>query len=134
MNQMIKKISLLIAEDDLFNRLLVVSMLAKNKDIEVLEAKDGEEALAMMLAHSIDIVLLDINMPKMNGFETLKEIRQIEKIADIPIMVISSDETEKKESLALGADAFIPKPFDIKALEEEIYGVLDRKYLEKKVS
>ena len=133
MNQMVKKISLLIAEDDLFNRLLVVSMLAKNKNIEVLQAKDGEEALAMMLVHHIDIVLLDINMPKMNGFETLKEVRKIEKIANIPIMIISSDETEKKESLLLGADAFIPKPFNIKALEKEIYGLLDRKYLEKKV-
>lgn len=116
-----KKIRLLIAEDDLFNRLLIVSMLAKNKEIEVIEAKDGEEALFILLEQSIDIVLLDINMPKMNGLDTLKEIRQIEKIADIPIMVISSDETEKKQSLELGADAFIPKPFNLRALEQQVY-------------
>ncbi|HIP51653.1 MAG TPA: response regulator [Campylobacterales bacterium] len=97
MNKILKKTTLLIAEDDLFNRLLVVSMLAKNKQIEVLEAKDGVEALAMLLEHSVDIVLLDIHMPKMNGLETLKEIRLIEKIAHIPIMVISSDETEKNK-------------------------------------
>lgn len=127
MNKILKKTTLLIAEDDLFNRLLVVSMLAKNKQIEVLEAKDGVEALAMLLEHSVDIVLLDIHMPKMNGLETLKEIRLIEKIAHIPIMVISSDETEKKQSLALGAEAFIAKPFNLKGLEEQIHDVLGEK-------
>ena len=127
MNKILKKITLLIAEDDLFNRLLVVSMLAKNKQIEVIEAKDGVEALAMLLEHSVDIVLLDIHMPKMNGLETLKEIRLIEKIAHIPIMLISSDETEKKQSLALGAEAFIAKPFNLKGLEQQIHDVLGEK-------
>jgi CheY-like chemotaxis protein len=129
MNKILRKTTLLIAEDDLFNRLLVVSMLAKNKEIEVLEAKDGEEALAMLLERNVDILLLDIHMPKMNGLETLQEIRQIESIADIPIMVISSDETEKKQSLALGADAFIPKPFNLKALEQQVYDTLREKSL-----
>jgi CheY-like chemotaxis protein len=129
MNKILRKTTLLIAEDDLFNRLLVVSMLAKNKEIEVLEAKDGEEALAMLLERNVDILLLDIHMPKMNGLETLQEIRQIESIADIPIMVISSDETEKNQSLALGADAFIPKPFNLKALEQQVYDTLREKAL-----
>ena len=128
------KIKLVIAEDDMFNRLLVVSMLAKNKDIEVLEAKDGEEALAILLEKKVDIALLDINMPKLDGLETIKKIRKIESISDIPIMVISSDDTEEKQSLALGANAFIPKPFNIKELEQQIYDVLDEKILEKRVS
>lgn len=124
MNRILKKIKLLIAEDDLFNRLLIVAMLAKNKQIEVIEARDGEEALALLVAQHIDIVLLDIHMPKMNGLETLKKIRKIEAISYVHIMVISSDETEKKQSLALGADAFIPKPFNLKALERQIYDAL----------
>ena len=134
MNQTMKKISLLVAEDDLFNRLLVVSMLAKNKEIEVIEAKDGEEALKILLEKQIDIALLDINMPKMDGLQILKEIRQIDTVANIPIMIISSDETEQKQSLALGADAFIPKPFNLKALEQQIYDVLGTKYLEQRAS
>lgn len=121
MNKILKKTTVLIAEDDRFNRLLIISMLAKNKQIKVLEAKDGEEALEMLSKHNIDMLLLDIHMPKMNGLETLNEIRKIEKIADIPIMVISSDETEKKQSLELGADAFIPKPFNLRALEQQVY-------------
>lgn len=134
MNQTMKKISLLVAEDDLFNRLLVVSMLAKNKEIEVIEAKDGEEALKILLEKQIDIALLDINMPKMDGLQILKEIRQIDTVSEIPIMIISSDETEQKQSLALGADAFIPKPFNLKALEQQIYDVLGTKYLEQRAS
>ena len=127
MNKILKKTTVLIAEDDRFNRLLIISMLAKNKQIKVLEAKDGEEALEMLSKHNIDMLLLDIYMPKMNGLETLNEIRKIEKIADIPIMVISSDETEKKQSLELGADAFIPKPFNLRALEQQVYTVLREK-------
>lgn len=129
MNAINNKITLLVAEDDMFNRLLVVSMLAKNKDIEVLEAKDGEEALAILLEKKVDIALLDINMPKMDGLETIKEIRKIERILDMPIMVISSDDREEKQSLALGADAFIPKPFNIKELEKQIYDILSEKVL-----
>lgn len=129
MNKMLKKTRLLIAEDDLFNRLLVVSMLAKNKEIEVLEAKDGEEALSILMDQHIDIVLLDIHMPKMNGLETLEEIQRIDRLVNIPILVISSDEIEKKQSLALGANEFIPKPFNLKALEKQIYDALGERAL-----
>jgi len=124
MNKILKKTTVLIAEDDRFNRLLIISMLAKNKQIKVLEAKDGEEALEMLSKHNIDMLLLDIYMPKMNGFETLEKIRNMERIANIPIMVISSDETEKKKSLAFGANAFVAKPFKLKELEGQIYTLL----------
>jgi CheY-like chemotaxis protein len=124
MNKILRKTTVLIAEDDRFNRLLLTSMLAKNKQIKVLEAKNGEEALEMLSTHNIDILLLDIYMPKMDGLETLKKIRQMKRVANIPIMVISSDETEMKKSLEFGANAFIAKPFKIKELEGQIYTLL----------
>jgi DNA-binding response OmpR family regulator len=99
-------------------------MLTKNKQIKVLEAKNGEEALEMLSTHNIDILLLDIYMPKMDGLETLKKIRQMDSAANIPIMIISSDETEMKKSLEFGANAFIAKPFKIKELEGQIYTLL----------
>ena len=68
-------------------------------------------------------------MPKIDGLETIKKIRKIERISDIPIMVISSDDTEEKQSLALGANAFVPKPFNLQGLEKQIYDVLDEKVL-----
>lgn len=126
MNKILRKTTVLIAEDDRFNRLLVISMLAKNKQIKVLEAKNGEEALEMLRTHNIDMLLLDIYMPKMDGLETLKKIRKMETVAHMPIMVISSDETEMKKSLAFGANAFIAKPFKLKELEGQIYTLLGK--------
>jgi CheY-like chemotaxis protein len=124
MNKILKKTTVLIAEDDRFNRLLIISMLAKNKQIKVLEAKNGEEALKILSTHPVDMLLLDIYMPKMNGLETLKKIRNMGIVANIPIMVISSDETEMKKSLEFGANAFIAKPFKLKELEGQIYTLL----------
>jgi len=124
MTKILRRTTVLIAEDDRFNRLLIVSLLAKNKQIKVLEATNGEEALEMLNTHNIDMLLLDIYMPKMDGLETLAKIRQMETLANIPIMVISSDETEMKKSLAFGADAFIVKPVNLKKLEGQIYTLL----------
>jgi len=123
-NKILRKTTVLITEDDRFNRLLIVSLLAKNKQIKVLEATNGEEALEMLNTHNIDMLLLDIYMPKMDGLETLAKIRQMETLANIPIMVISSDEMEMKKSLAFGADAFIVKPVNLKKLEGQIYTLL----------
>ena len=117
-------IHLLMVEDDMFNRLLLVSLLSKYSNVTVIEAKNGIEALDKLNEHKIDIILLDIHMPEMDGFETLHHIHNNKEIAHIPVMILSSDEVEEKKSLELGATAFIPKPFDLKALEQQIYEVL----------
>ena len=118
------KIQILMVEDDMFNRLLIVSLLSKYSNVKVLEATNGVEALAELRKQPIDVVLLDLHMPRMNGFETLKIMQQDRTLSKIPTMILSSDEVEEKKSLELGANAFIAKPFDLKALEQQIYGVL----------
>ena len=118
------QVTLLIVEDDKFNRLLIVSLLSKYTNVKVVEANNGIEALDELSKAFVDIVLLDIHMPKMNGFETLSCIRKSEKNAKTPIIILSSDEDEKRKSLELGVNAFIPKPFDLKLLEQQIYKVL----------
>lgn len=123
---MVAEITLLVAEDDMFNRMLIVSMLAKKKNIKVVEAKDGLEALKILENKKVDILLLDLHMPKMDGFETLQTIRNTEKIENLPIMVISSDEAEKNKSLNLGANEFVTKPINLKELENKIYKTLER--------
>ena len=117
-------ITLLIVEDDMFNRLLIVSLLSKYNNVKVIEAINGLEALDKIANEPVDIILLDIYMPKMNGFETLAHIQSDKENAKIPIMMLSSDEDERQKSLEMGVHAFIPKPFDLKQLEEEIYKVL----------
>lgn len=122
-----KEVNLLVVEDDTFNRMLIVAMLAKHKTIRVVEAKDGREALKILKNLRIDIVLLDLYIPEIDGFEILKEVRGSERLKEIPIMVISSDETEEKKSLKMGANAFVQKPIKLKSLEAKIDTILGSK-------
>ena len=117
-------ITILMAEDDMFNRLLIVSLLSKYSNVEVIEAQNGIEALEELQKQKIDIFLLDIYMPKMNGFEVLTRVQEDSRLSNIPIMMLSSDEVERKKSLKMGVNAFIPKPFNLKGLEVQIYEVL----------
>ena len=117
-------VTILMAEDDRFNRLLIVSLLSKYSNVKVIEAQNGIEALEELQQKKIDILLLDIYMPKMNGFEVLTRVQEDSKLSNIPIMMLSSDEVERKKSLKMGVNAFIPKPFNLKGLEVQIYEVL----------
>jgi len=117
-------IKLLVVEDDMFNRQLIISLLNKIQTIEVVEAENGEDALKVLMQEQIDVMLLDLHMPKMDGFETLSSIRAKEKTKDLPVIVITSDEVEKRKCYALGANNFVPKPFRLKALEETIFNQL----------
>ena len=117
-------VTILMAEDDRFNRLLIVSLLSKYPNVKVIEAQNGIEALEILQQKKIDILLLDIYMPKMNGFEVMERVQKDATLSHTPIMVLSSDEVEKKKSLKMGGDAFIRKPFNLKELEVQIYEVL----------
>ena len=114
--------TILIAEDDMFNRQLIVSFLAKYKNIKIIKAENGIETLDNLSKFHIDLCLLDLYMPQMNGFDTLKHIRKHNN--HMPIIVISSDELEKQKSLDLGANEFIPKPFKLKEFELSVYNML----------
>jgi CheY-like chemotaxis protein len=114
-------IKVLVVEDDIFNRMLIKSLLIKVKNIKVVEAKDGLEALSILDNSKIDICLLDLHMPTLDGFTTLNIIRNGTTFEDVPVIVITSDEVEKKKSLALGANDFMAKPFDLEILKFKIY-------------
>ena len=122
--QKLGKRNVLMVEDDRFNRLLIVSLFSKNEQMNIIEAENGIEALEKLATNKVDVILMDIHMPQMNGFEALEKIQNNSEISHIPIMVLSSDEVEKKKSLNLGAKEFVPKPFNLKALEVQIYNLL----------
>ena len=90
-----------------------------------LEAADGREALSMIEAESPDLVILDIAMPVMSGFQVLRQLR---KNSDIPIIMLSArtDTVDKVESLELGADDYITKPFEIAEMTARVEAVLRR--------
>jgi len=119
-----KEVTVLVAEDDAFNRKLIYAMLSKNKKINIIEAEDGKIALSQLEVHNVDVLLLDIHMPNMNGLETLEHLRQDAVHKNLPIIVITSDEVEKKKSFSLGANGFLPKPFRLNELEEKVNSVL----------
>jgi two-component system chemotaxis response regulator CheY len=93
---------------------------------EYLEASNGEEALARLEGHSVDVILTDINMPKMNGEELLQRLETDERLRSVPTLVISTDATQARilKMLSLGARGYMTKPFSPEALREELERVL----------
>jgi len=114
----------LLVEDNLMNR-KVATKLLKQINVSAKEAESGEKALSLMAEEGFDIVLLDIHMPDMNGFEVAKAIRQNSNrvvASKVPIVAISADiysETKDKAHQA-GIDDFIEKPIDINKLQDAI--------------
>ena len=116
------KINVLIVDDDFINLKLLSSMLKKNDKIGLIyEAKNGEEALAELREHSeINMMLLDILMPIMNGIELLKRMREEPDFQNIPVIVLSTDETRASEALNMGANDFLSKPIRENILRDRI--------------
>ena len=100
----------LLAEDDRFLRRAAEARLRRH-GLEVLTAADGEEALRLARAEPLDLILLDVVMPKLQGFEVLKALKQDEATAHIPVIVLSNlgQERDVAQAKALGALAFLVK-------------------------
>ncbi len=102
---------ILIVEDERINQEILGNMLEDTYDI--LFASDGSEALEQIKTHRDDIALclMDLQMPQMSGTEVLKIMKEEEELKDIPVIVMTADETAEVECLKLGAYDFIPKPY-----------------------
>lgn len=100
----------LLAEDDRFLRRAAEARLRQH-GLEVLTAADGEEALRIARAEPLDLILLDVVMPKLQGFEVLKMLKQDEATARVPVIVLSNlgQERDVAQALGLGAIAFLVK-------------------------
>jgi len=117
---------ILVVDDSEVLRRIVVFNLVKN-GYTVSEASDGEEALQKLKESTPDLVILDIMMPKMNGFEVLKVMKQDENLSKVPVIVLTAKggENDLQEGLKLGADIFLTKPFSPGRLIEEVQRVID---------
>ena len=115
----------LVVDDESRMRKLVKDFLVK-KDFEVLEASDGEQAIEVFFADkNIDLVILDVMMPKMDGWEVCKEIRQYYKVP-ITTLTATSDERDELLGFELGVDEYISKPFSPKILVARVEAILRR--------
>jgi DNA-binding response OmpR family regulator len=115
-------VRVLVVDDDEPIRLVVRLGL----DAEVLEAADGQSALALLEDEPVDLVLLDVMLPQMSGLDVLERIRSDEALQDVPVIMLTSQRTEHSHHTAYraGADAYVTKPFDPFALGDVIDQVL----------
>ena len=108
--------NILVVDDDFINRKLIQAMLKRHPELvgEVVEAENGSEALSALKngGVDIDIILLDILMPVLDGREFLKIFRADSSNDKIPVLVLSTDDTQKSTVMELGAAGFIIKPIN----------------------
>ena len=116
---------LLIVDDEQKIR-EVIKEYAEFNGFEVTEAEDGMEAIGLIKLNDYDIVVLDIMMPKLDGFSTCKEIK---KIKDIPVVMLSArgEEYDKLFGFELGVDDYMTKPFSPKELMARLNAILARR-------
>ena len=103
----------------------LLSVLRFGLEIEgfsVLEASDGERALEMARAEQPDLMVLDLMLPRMDGYKVCRALKFDDRFKAIPIFILSarSGDTDRKLALDLGADAFVTKPYDMRALVAKI--------------
>lgn len=115
----------LVVDDEApLRKALRTSLTASGFSVE--EARNGEEALEAVQKHSFDLVLLDINMPGLNGFEVCQRIRSLSPAAGIVMVTVKDFEEDKVRALDAGADDYVTKPFRLRELTARLRAVLRR--------
>lgn len=118
-------IKILVVEDERdLNRFVCISL--RNAGYDVTPAYDGAEALEKMEGEKFDLVLTDIMMPKMDGFELCESIRSFEKEMPVIFMTAKDDKLSKLTGYSLGVDDYVVKPFDMDILLMKISAILRR--------
>ena len=113
--------------DDEPNIVLSLEFLMQQAGFEVTTAYDGESALALVNETPPDLVLLDISLPGISGFEVLEQLRSQAAFKRLPIVMLTAHgrEVEREKGLALGADDYITKPFSTRELVEKVKALLN---------
>ena len=114
--------TVLYIEDNPANLRLVTQLLGRRADIKVLSAEEPVSGLELAKQYKPDLILLDINLPGINGFEVLKRLREQDSIRDKPIIAVSANAMPKdiKRGLEAGFDDYVTKPIDINMLLQTV--------------
>jgi CheY-like chemotaxis protein len=115
---------LLADDDDTIARVIQVAL--RLDGLEVLRARDGGEAVRLAREQAVDLVLLDLEMPLMDGFEVCRTLRTDPRLADVPIVMLSaqSDPRQVEAGYAEGATEYLAKPFNVAELRERVRALL----------
>jgi DNA-binding response OmpR family regulator len=122
--------SVLIADDEPITRTLV-KLLLERDGYSVLEAQNGEEAVGLAVRHIPSLIVMDLNMPKMDGYQAIAQIRRVQGLEATPIVVVTTEDGAKvaDQVLSLGADDFIMKPFEPAVLTARVKAAFRRQRL-----
>lgn len=116
--------NILVVDDEKLIRSVIKDYL-ENEGMIIFEAENGYEAIRVFKEEKIDLIILDIMMPKMDGYETLKELR---KISEAPVIMLTAmkEELDKLHGFDLGVDDYVTKPFSPKELVARVKAILKR--------
>jgi len=117
----------ILAVDDEPNILMSIEFILEMEGYEVHTARDGDEALEVAGRVQPDLILLDINMPRKDGYEVCRIIREREDMAGIKVIMLTAkgQALEKKKGLEVGADEYVTKPFGAEDLLEKIRALIE---------
>lgn len=118
---------IVIADDEPITRMLIKRVLER-ENFEVIEAENGDQAVALITRERPDLVLLDLNMPIMDGYEAIHHLRHNPSLTGLPIIVLTAEDgqTVERRVLTMGADDYMVKPFSPKELVARVKAVLRR--------
>jgi len=116
---------ILVVDDNQDSRELVVKVL-KNKGYEIIEATDGEEAIEKAVGEKPDLILLDISIPKLNGYEVTRRLKSREEFKEVPIVALTAHamKGDRAKALEAGCEGYISKPINIRELPDQVRSYL----------
>ena len=120
--------TILYVEDNADNRLLVRRVL-QAEGYAVVEAESGQAALSIALAQAPDLILMDINLPEMDGYTLTSRLKSIPSLGRVPIVALTANvmKGDRERTLDAGCDGYIQKPIDVDALPQQINRYLSSK-------
>jgi PAS domain S-box-containing protein len=131
--QEILNASILIVDDQEANVLLLGEMLRDVGYTRIASTNDPYEVCALHQKNRYDLILLDLQMPGMDGFQVMEELKKIETDGYLPVLVITAQPDHKLRALASGAKDFVAKPFDLVEVQTRIHNMLEVRLLYKKL-
>jgi len=120
--------NVLIVDDSNTMRAVIKKVISISgfKMDQCIEAGNGKKALDVLTDNWVDVIISDINMPKMNGFELLKKLKEDDLLKNIPVILISTESSNERmqDAFDMGAKGFIKKPFTPEAVKKILYEVI----------
>ncbi len=130
----IREASLLVVDDNLDNIELLLAVLAQAGYTNVSATSTSTEVADLHSRHCYDLILLDMQMPGLNGLDVIRELRDVEQEAYVPVLAITANPGYKIAALQAGARDFITKPFELEEVHQRIHNLLEVRLLYKKVA